>query len=64
MISITLKKIGWEINIIKFINKKKNEIKILLIILYEYKLKTFSKIFTLLRLISRYESDGQYVHIL
>ena len=51
-INIILKKIGWEINNIIFINKKKNKIKILIIILKRYKLKTFSKIFTLLRLIS------------
>ena len=63
-INIILKKIGWEINNIIFINKKKNKIKILIIILKRYKLKTFSKIFTLLRLISNYESDGQYEHIL
>ena len=63
-INIILKKIGWEINNIIFINKKKNKIKILIIILIRYKLKTFSKIFTLLRLISNYESDGQYEHIL
>ena len=36
----------------------------ILIILIEINLKTFSKIFTLLRLISNYESDGQYEHIL
>jgi len=64
MINIILKKIGWEINNIKFISIKKNKIKILIIILIRYKLKTFSKIFTLLRLISNYESDGQYEHIL
>jgi len=65
-INITLKKIGWEINNIIFISIKKNKIKILLIIPIKlgYKLKTFSKIFTLLRLISNYESDGQYEHIL
>ena len=63
-INIILKKIGWEINNIIFINKKKNKMKILIIILKRYKLKTFSKIFTLLRLISNYESDGQYEHIL
>ena len=63
-INITLKKIGWEINNIIFISIKKNKIKILLIIHFRYKLKTFSKIFTLLRLISNYESDGQYEHIL
>ena len=44
--------------------KIKNKIKILIIILIGYKLKTFYKIFTLLRLISNYESDGQYEHIL
>lgn len=64
IINIILKKMGWEINNIIFINKKKNKIKILLIIHFRYKLKTFSKIFTLLRLISNYESDGQYEHIL
>lgn len=64
IINMILKKMGWEINNIIFINKKKNKIKILLIIHFRYKLKTFSKIFTLLRLISNYESDGQYEHIL
>ena len=56
-INITLKKIGWEINNIIFISIKKNKIKILLIIPIKlgYKLKTFSKIFTLLRLISNWE---------
>ena len=35
-INIILKKIGWEINNIIFINKKKNKIKILIIILIRY----------------------------
>ena len=62
VIKINLNIIGWEKKNIDWININIKKKKILIIL--KNNLKTFSKIFTLLRLISNYESDGQYEHIL
>ena len=61
-ISINLKKMGWKMNNIRFIIKKKKWNKnCSYYSILEYKLKTFSKIFTLLRLISKLRvTDNMY----